>query len=116
MSDGIGLVEVLLGLDGFRVLAVNESVAEVVITIETDADLVGCARCGVRAEAQDRMPIAIRDLACFWAAGTPGVEQAAVALRRGSLRREDVDGTLGACRRAGGDHTSGGDGGVSSGR
>jgi transposase len=65
MSDGIGLVEVLLGLDGFRVLAVNESVDELVITIETDADLVGCARCGVRAEAQDRMPIAIRDLACF---------------------------------------------------
>ena len=65
MSDGIGLTEALLGLDGFRVLEVTETPDELVITIETDADLVGCRRCGVPAEAQDRMPIAIRDLACF---------------------------------------------------
>ena len=65
MSDGIGLVEALLGLPGFRVLEVTENVDELVIAIETDADLVGCAQCGVRAESQDRMPIAIRDLACF---------------------------------------------------
>ena len=65
MSDGIGLVEALLGLPGFRVLEVDERDDEVVVTIETDADLVGCARCGVRAEAQDRIPIAVRDLACF---------------------------------------------------
>ena len=65
MSDGIGLAEALLGLPGFRVLEVDERDDEVVVTIETDADLVGCARCGVRAEAQDRIPIAVRDLACF---------------------------------------------------
>lgn len=35
MSDGIGLAEALLGLEGFRVLAVVESIDEVVITIET---------------------------------------------------------------------------------
>ncbi len=35
------------------------------ITIETTADFVGCSECGVRAEAHDRMPIAIRDLAYF---------------------------------------------------
>jgi transposase len=65
VSDGIGLAEALLGLDGFRVLEVTEEPDELVVVIETDADLVGCTQCGVRAEAQDRMPIAIRDLPCF---------------------------------------------------
>ena len=65
MSDGIGLAEALLGLDGFRVLGVREVPDELVVTVETTRDLVGCTRCGVRAEAQDRMRIEIRDLACF---------------------------------------------------
>jgi hypothetical protein len=69
MNDGIGLAERLLGLDGFRVLEVTEGPEELVITIETTADFVGCSACGVRAEAHDRMPIAVRDLACF---GRPG--------------------------------------------
>jgi len=65
MSDGTGLAEALLGLDGFRVLAVSETPAEVVIEIETTDDVVGCDGCGARAEAHDRMPVEIRDLACF---------------------------------------------------
>lgn len=65
MSDGTGLAEALLGLDDFRVLEVTETPAEVVIEIETTATLVGCSRCGCRAEAQDRMVVEIRDLACF---------------------------------------------------
>jgi transposase len=65
MSDGTGLVEALLGLHDFRVLEVTETPAEVIITIETVAEVVGCAGCGTRAEAQDRMPVAIRDLSCF---------------------------------------------------
>jgi transposase len=65
MSDGTGLAEALLGLDGFRVLAVVETDAEVVVTVETTAEVVGCWRCGLRAEAQGRMPIDVRDLACF---------------------------------------------------
>ena len=64
-NDGIGLAEALLGLDGFRVLAVAEGPLELVVTVETTASQVGCGSCGVRAEAQDRMPIDIRDLACF---------------------------------------------------
>jgi hypothetical protein len=59
-NDGIGLAEALLGLEGFRVLAVAEGPAELVVTIETVANQVGCGSCGVRAEAQDRMPIDIR--------------------------------------------------------
>jgi transposase len=65
MSDGIGLAEALLGLGGFRVLGVSENPDEVIVTVETTRDFVGCERCGVRAEAQDRMCIEIRDLACF---------------------------------------------------
>ena len=65
MSDATGLVEVLLGLDGFRVLDVVETDAEVVIEIETTADVVGCSACGVRAVAQDRMSVQCRDLAAF---------------------------------------------------
>ncbi len=38
MNDGTGLAEALLGLDGFRVLKVDEDTDEMVITIETTAD------------------------------------------------------------------------------
>ena len=46
-------------------LEVVESSDELVVTVESEAELVGCGRCGVRAEAQDRMRIVIRDLSCF---------------------------------------------------
>lgn len=65
MSDGIGLAEALLGLDGFRVLGVVESADELVIRIETTAMAAWCAACGVRAEPHDRMPVEVRDLPCF---------------------------------------------------
>src|SRR5436305_14432621 len=65
MDDGIGLAEALLGLEGFLVLDVVEGPEELVVSVETTAKVVGCSRCGVRAEAQDRMPIDIRDLTCF---------------------------------------------------
>lgn len=65
MSDGIGLAEEMLGLDGFKVLAVARGPAEVVIEIETTATVVSCPGCGVRAEAQDRMAVHVRDLPCF---------------------------------------------------
>ena len=65
MSDGTGLAEALLGLEGFRVLAVIEGPDEVVVTIETTDTLVGCGSCGVRVESQDRVRVSIRDLACF---------------------------------------------------
>ena len=34
MSDGTGLAEALLGLDGFRVLEVSESRVEMVVSID----------------------------------------------------------------------------------
>lgn len=65
MRDGTGLAEALLGLDGFEVLAVAETPDELVIEIETTAVVVGCGECGSRAVAHERMPVEIRDLACF---------------------------------------------------
>lgn len=56
-----GLAEAILGLDGFQVLAVDESAAEVVITVETNAVVVGCGICGVLAEAHDRMQVHAQD-------------------------------------------------------
>lgn len=64
MGDGNGLAEALLGLDGFRVLAVAEDV-ELEVVIESTADVVGCSGCGVRAEPHERMDVEVRDLACF---------------------------------------------------
>ena len=57
-NDGNGLVEALLGLPGFRVLAVAEGQSELVVTVETVLDRVGRTNCGVRAKAQDRMVVA----------------------------------------------------------
>jgi transposase len=65
MSDGTGLAEALLGLDGFKVLGVAESEDELVIAVETTASVTGCWSCGVLAECQDRVRVDIRDLACF---------------------------------------------------
>ena len=65
MDDATGLAEALLGLDGFRVLAVDETPSEVIVTVETMDDFVGCPTCGVRAVAKDRLRVDIRDLPCF---------------------------------------------------
>jgi len=65
VSEGTGLAEKLLGLDGFRILEVAEGPDELVVTIETTATVTGCGACGTRAVAHERRPIAIRDLACF---------------------------------------------------
>jgi len=65
VSDGTGLAEALLGLPGFRVLEVFETAEELVVRVETTATVTGCEGCGVRAEAQDRVEVAVRDLACF---------------------------------------------------
>jgi transposase len=65
MDDATGLAEALVGLDGFRVLDVQENPDEVCITVETTADVVGCPSCGVRALAKERKRVDIRDLPCF---------------------------------------------------
>lgn len=108
MSDGIGLAEALLGLDGFRVLEVSETPDEVTFTIETEADLVGCARCGVRAEAQDRIPIPIRDLPCFgrparlvWVKRRWRCAETACDAKTWTERSDHIDSQVVLTRRAG---------------
>ena len=65
MSDGNGLAEAMLGLDGMKVLEVSEECDELIITVETTARFEGCRRCGTRAVAHDRRATDVRDLACF---------------------------------------------------
>jgi transposase len=62
VSDGTGLAEALLGLPGFRVLAVNEGSHELVVEIETTAVTAACSSCGRWAQPHERMPVAVRDL------------------------------------------------------
>jgi transposase len=52
----------MLGVPGARV---RETADEVVVVVETTADLVGCERCGTRATAHDWMRVDVRDLPCF---------------------------------------------------
>jgi transposase len=66
-DDGIATT-VMLGLPGFRVLAVSEHDGEVEQAVETTADEGWCPACGVRAKLHDRRPSWVRDLP---AAGRP---------------------------------------------
>jgi transposase len=66
-DDGIATT-VMLGLSGFRVLAVSEFDGEVEQAVVTTADEGWCPSCGVRARLHDRRPSWVRDLP---AAGRP---------------------------------------------
>jgi transposase len=52
----------LLGLDGFEVLAAEVTAGEWQLVVQTTAELVGCAGCGARAEAHGRRAARVRDL------------------------------------------------------
>jgi transposase len=66
-DDGIATT-VILGLPGFRVLAVSEHDGEVEQAVETTADEGWCPSCGVQAKLHARRPTWVRDLP---AAGRP---------------------------------------------
>jgi transposase len=52
----------LLGLDGFEVLAAEIVGGEWRLVVQTTAEVVGCPRCGVRAQAHGRRTVRVRDL------------------------------------------------------
>ena len=52
---------VWLAAPGFRLLVMNDDEVDVVIEIETDADRVGCQRCGVIAKSKDRRWVTLGD-------------------------------------------------------
>ena len=53
---------VVLGLDGFRLVAVDEHDGELELAVETTNDMVGCPGCGAVATAHGRRPVRVRDL------------------------------------------------------
>jgi hypothetical protein len=59
----------LLGLDGFKVVAVQVTYGEWQLSVETVATVVGCQGCGVRAELHGRRTVRVRDLPIGWPAG-----------------------------------------------
>ena len=65
MEDGTGHAEKMLGLDGVRVLDVEDRPGELVVTAETTKRVAYCASCRRRAKPHDRTEVHVRDLHCF---------------------------------------------------
>jgi transposase len=108
VSDGIGLAEALLGLDGVRVLEVREHADELVVAIESTTTIAWCASCGSRAEAHERKMVELRDLPCFgrparlvWAKRRWRCREAMCDARTWTERSEHVDAQAVITRRAG---------------
>lgn len=67
------------------------------MTVETCQETAFCSACGVRSQAQDRMPVELRDLPLLRTPGTPGLAQAPLAMPRARLPGQDLDRGIG-CR------------------
>ncbi|MGO9299507.1 MAG: ISL3 family transposase [Acidimicrobiales bacterium] len=65
MGDGTEFDDALVGLPGFRVLAVTDDGDELLVGIETIRQAAGCPSCGVIARTKDRLRVLIRDLPAF---------------------------------------------------
>ncbi len=62
MRDDATASAAMLGLPGFRVLAVAAYAGEVEQAVETVEEVTGCPSCGVVAQLHDRRPSWVRDL------------------------------------------------------
>ena len=63
MVERSGDATALVGMEGFVVLSMTEVAGEWWLAVETTADVVGCATCGVRATGHGRSMVQVRDLA-----------------------------------------------------
>jgi len=59
------MCELLVGLDGMLVLAVEERDDALVVRVESRERLVGCPACGARAQVKDRPVVELGDLTSF---------------------------------------------------
>jgi transposase len=108
----------LLGLDGFKVVAMQVTDGEWQLSVQTVATVVGCQGCGVRAELHGRRMVRVRDLPIggrpvvllwrkrIWRCGEPacGVRtwtERAAAIRPRAVLTERARAE--ACRRVGKD-------------
>ena len=107
MTDGAGLAEAMLGLDGFRILEVVEDPDELVITIESTTEVAGCVRCGTRAVPHERRAVDVRDLACFGRPVRVGGAEAPLAVCRAGLWGQDLDRAASRTAGKGADDASG---------
>ncbi|MDP8929240.1 MAG: transposase family protein, partial [Actinomycetota bacterium] len=62
MDEVTGTRTVLLGLDGFVLLAATEHEGELVLLVETVADRAFCRECGARAASKGRARTLVRDV------------------------------------------------------
>lgn len=62
MAEANAAAVTMLGMPGFRVLAVQVIDGEIETKIETEPGPVGCPECGVRASSHDRRDVVVRDV------------------------------------------------------
>jgi hypothetical protein len=65
VGDGTEFDDTFLALPGFKVPAVTDDGAELLVGMETIRQAAGCPVCGVIARTKDRLRVVIRDLPVF---------------------------------------------------
>ena len=61
-GEDSGLGVLVLGLDGFGLVAATEDDGELLMGVETDASWAACSTCGTRAKSKGRRKSMVRDL------------------------------------------------------
>ena len=61
-GEDSGLGVLVLGLEGFGLVAATEADGELLMGVETDASWAACSSCGTRAKSKGRRKTMVRDL------------------------------------------------------